>query len=268
MKVIDLIGAKPVKGDCGVELEVELSDRGVYPEPNAKWRMEYDGSLRGNAYEFVMRKPLPLEASKVAVREVYDCIKATGSDILDTGRAGTHVHVNVQDLSLIELYNFICCYLIVEELITETCGKYRQGNLFCLRAVDANNLVDTIEESLKHLNPLDHYNTDSIRYAAMNLKAIPQYGSLEFRAMGTITDPDTICDWASLLIAIRDNSKKYQSPVEIYQSFSVGGEEAFLTSLLKEKSDRFMHKGWKEKLKTGVRLSQYIAYTTNWEKFQ
>jgi hypothetical protein len=260
---------KKQAGMCGVELEVELSNLRRDVIPYEGWRSERDGSLRGDSYEFVMKAPLAFDEAKQSVTDMFNNIKLNGATIKDTGRAGTHVHLNVQEFSIPQLFILICCYLIVEELITEKCGKYRQGNLFCLRAKDASYIVDFLERNMMYDNPITRFNTDKIRYSAMNLKAVPQYGSLEFRAMGTITALEPVLYWIGLLEDLHNAVKLFDSPLEIYESFSMDGEEVFLEKVFGSKArDLMRSKGWKDKLKGGIRLSQSLAYTTDWNRFE
>ncbi len=100
------------------------------------------------AKQWSMRRPVePAEAYK-ALATLSHSFQENGSQIEDSGRAGVHVHVNCQELNIIQLYNFITLYLIFEDSLVKWCGPDRVGNLFCLRAKDAEWLLFNLAGAL------------------------------------------------------------------------------------------------------------------------
>ena len=99
-------------GDFGVEVEVEATSFDTMPRLNC-WKSVHDGSLRGESAEFVFRNPLPLDKTIGEVVKLYSYLKECG--IKDSGRAGVHVHVNVNTLTVVQLLNLIAMWMIVEE---------------------------------------------------------------------------------------------------------------------------------------------------------
>lgn len=254
------------KGDLGIEIEVEGAN---LPAPPAYWRREEDGSLRGgeNA-EYVFRKPLTLEQAHSALMQLGEAYKANNSRIDDSVRAGIHVHVNVQDLSLIELFNFITVYVVLEEILVDHCGEGRQGNLFCLRAMDAGYLISTIRRAIAK-RQFRVLGNDELRYSSMNVKSLSTYGSLEFRAMRGTSDMDKIYDWAKLLLNLREVAKTFYDPKAVIQGFSEGEAAGFIYRCLGEQAEAFL--GDPEvlrKVKSGMRRAQDIAYACNWEMYR
>ena len=255
-----------VKGDVGVEIEVE----GARLPAGAKgWRREQDGSLRGEeSAEYVLSKPLTTEGLKVALKELAHQYERNDSRIDDTIRAGVHVHVNVQELNIIQLYNYLTLYFIFEELLTKFCGNTREGNLFCLRACDAEYLIEQLRYAARN-RKFGLLVSDELRYAAVNVKALGNYGSLEFRAMRSTKDFNIIQTWAEILVRLREVAKGYFEPTDIINGFSEGEAEGFLTRVFGPYADLFLgYKDYKACLVRGMRIAQEVAFCTNWQYFR
>lgn len=267
--VVDWFHLSPevlTKGMVGIEIEVE----GVnLPPPPTLWRREEDGSLRGEeSGEYVFKNPLSLDLAKVALDNLSKAYKKHETVVDDTVRAGVHVHVNVQDLSIVELYNMMTVYLILENVLIKYCGEGREGNLFCLRAMDAPYILYMLKQAVRR-REFRNLVDDDLRYSSMNVKALGQYGSLEFRAMRGTRDLDKIYTWACMLYNLRDFAKKFTDPKDILNGFSEGDGYIFLRDAVGDNIHLF--DDWIDEipqlLKSGVRCAQEVAYSVNWQAF-
>jgi hypothetical protein len=259
MRMIEMLNVEPKVGEIGIE--VELEGEGLPKRHTASWRVEGDGSLRGESIEMVLKTPVKRISMQAKLREFEKAIK--GARIEDSGRAGIHIHINIQELTSRELAQFMCLYLVFENTLVEWCGQGRVGNLFCLRCEDAPGLLDQLQLAFKS-EDWQHLNTDELRYASMNAKAVCTYGSLEFRAMRSTRDIRLISQWAKMLLAIKDKAVKFNSPMEIVEGLSLRGVEAFYDDVvggfpgLKFRNTDLM---------TGVRNAQQLAYARqDWGK--
>lgn len=251
-------------GDVGIEIEVE-GER--LPKLQKYWKNEHDGSLRGpENIEYVLERPMTLKDARVALKYLSVQYNQHDSDVHDSVRAGTHVHVNVQKLNIVELYNFMTIYLILEEVLVKGCGPTREGNLFCLRAGDADYLLNQLQYAAGHKDFRALY-SDQLRYSSMNVKALGTYGSLEFRAMRGTRDLDAIYNWASLLVGLREFAKTFQNPEKIIEGFSEGQARGFLQEALGEQAEKYMYEGFERMLCDGMRRAQDVAYCVNWDNF-
>src|SRR3546814_18812942 len=95
-------------------------------------------------------------------------------------------------LTMTQLYSFMTVYLILENVLVGWCGHSRCGNLFCLRASDAEWLLTSIRAAAEGRTFKHSLHSDNLRYASMNVKALGDYGSLEFRAMRGTREMDWI----------------------------------------------------------------------------
>lgn len=251
-------------GDVGIEIEVEGRN---LPFVEKFWRNEQDGSLRGEeSREYVLAEPLSLKDARLALAYLDAQYKANDTVVDDSVRAGVHVHVNVQDLNMIELYNFMTLYLILEEVLVKWCGPHREGNLFCLRAGDADFLIGQLQNVAESRN-FHELHSDQLRYSSMNVKALGTYGSLEFRAMRGTRDLGLIHQWATVLVGLREVAKGFESPEKIIEGFSEGEAKGFLIKALGEHHKAFQCEGYERMLCDGMRRAQDVAYCVDWNDY-
>lgn len=252
--------------DIGLEIEVEGRD---LPIPPAFWRCDRDGSLRGEeSMEYVLDAPMNLKGVNAALVHLKECYKANKTRVDESVRAGVHVHINCQHLTLTELYCFITLYLVLENILLKFCGKWREGNLFCLRCKDAEWLLYRLVQAAKTKRLLECFHDDNMRYGSMNVKALGDYGSLEFRAMRSTKDFGAIEDWVTILYQLREAAKEFKSPVQIIEQVSQVGPKTFLSRCLGDYAGYFnVLPEVSDLLYEGVELAQCVAYSVNWDKW-
>lgn len=267
MLVKDAMGipAKRIsKNDIGLEIEVEGRN---LPYPDKYWRCDKDGSLRGEeSMEYVLINPMSLLEVKSALNHLSKSYQLANTRVDETVRAGVHVHINCQHLSLTELYTFMTLYLVLENILIKYCGEWREGNLFCLRCQDAEWSLYRLIQAAKSRRFLHAFADDNMRYSSMNVKALADYGSLEFRAMRSTKDLKAIEDWVTILYHLRDASKEFTTPIKVIEEVSRIGCKAFLMKCLGVYSEFFNKLADVEGLLyEGIELAQSLAYCVNWD---
>lgn len=257
-----LFNLNHVQGDVGVEIEVEGRN---LPKYLNYWRVTGDGSLKGEEnLEYVLAKPVPIDDLKGRLEYLKDMFIHKKARFDDTYRAGVHVHINVQSLTVKELFNFITTYLVVEDLLLTFCATHRRGNHFCLRASEAGYLPDLIWTAVERQD-LSLLATDDIRYSSINLKPLMTYGSVEFRAHESTFDFDKIDTWAKILFQIRQASLEFGCPRKIMEEVSVGGYEGFVRKIFGPHADFFLAQpDWDKMVRKGILVAQDIAYSRDW----
>lgn len=265
-KVREIFGMRPQVGDAGVEIEVEGRRLPVVLEKY--WRVERDGSLRGpENWEYVMQKPASLEGVGQALRFLDDAYQDCDSEVHETVRAGVHVHINCQQMNMVQVYNMIVLYMTLEELMVEYCGEFRQGNLFCLRAKDAEYLPMFLA-GVAQQGRWDRLYTDKVRYGSLNVASLRKYGSLEFRAMRGTRDLEVVHTWTDMLLRIREAACKFKTPDEVISAMSLSGPVDFIRDVLGDKAGELLQfDDIERKVYEGVRISQEVAFATQWHKF-
>lgn len=264
--IADFFGVSAVKDGREVGIEIEMEGEALpTSSPPTGWKAEADGSLRGNSCEMVFRRPEPRQEIRGRLSALSSYMKKIGTRLAETDRCGVHIHVNVQEFSMQQTFNFILLYLLFEEVLVHYCGETREGNLFCLRAKDASHLIQQLR-ICKAKGRLDLIANDTFRYASINMAALSKYGSLEFRALKTPDDIMEIEDWANMMLALKDYSIKIGDAREIVEGFSMTGEKAFLRRVFGSAlAKKLQCDGYEAMLRDGARRIQDICYTKSAE---
>ncbi len=261
MLIREQFGIAPKKQMPGrdIGIEVEMEGQPLPMDPPIGWRMEADGSLRGQSCEFVLNKPVPRAEKKKYLTNLAKCLIEAGTKQVDSDRCGVHIHVNIQELTTSQAMNFVTLYLIFEDLMVHYCGDEREGNLFCLRACDADMMLQMLR--ICHLREsLNEMANDHFRYASVNIAAVAKYGSLEFRALKTPKNVMDIEEWIDLILAIKDHSMAFETPKQMVESFSKIGAEKFLKNCFGDLGRLITCKGYEKMILEGVRRVQDVAY--------
>lgn len=270
----NILGLNPTNGDYGIEIECEGvclpgTQARVSKAMSGWWRLEHDPSLKSRmeAWEYVMKKPASLKECRTALNVLQKEYDKNASVIDETDTSGVHVHVNVQEYTIKELYTLMILYLILEELVITFCGPSREGNHFCLRAKDAEYNIYLLSKSLR-LKNLKFLNTEDIRYSSINPLSLFKYGSLEFRAMRGTGNLDAIYVWVEILDQIKKSAKAFPSPLEILFSYSKDGEQTFIQNVLGKFSVLFENIPNRNiMIRDGVQRIQSLVYLTDWDSF-
>jgi hypothetical protein len=265
-KVHEVFGIEPKLGSLGIEVEVEGKAK-LPVQINDRWRVHNDGSLRGEAKEYVFAKPLNKGEAYEEVGLLYDMLEGK---INDSMRAGVHVHVNCLHLTVQQLFTAMAAYYCLESLLTEDAGEERQGNLFCLRLSDADYVNTGIMSTLTSKdfgNDGGIFYNENLRYGAMNLVSLSKFGSLEFRALRTPLEGERVVEWADTLLCLVTNAvKHYPNPAVLLQSMSANGGAEVVIKLLGLHAEKQLSKpNFEESLYEGIRQIQHWVFMNNWE---
>lgn len=276
-----LLGKKEVKGDVGIEIEVEGNKfpkheyegyEAVDPHFIPKtWDYHRDGSLRGadNA-EYVLRKPLKFGEVEKAVKDLWKMFEDYGTVLDDSNRTSVHVHLNVQQWYINRLCSFMCLYFSVEELLTAMCGDHRVGNLFCLRAKDAPGIISEIRKFFVKNGSYKFSN--GMHYAGFNSSPLHRFGSVEIRTLQGCKDPAEIIQWVQILQRLYDLSEEYTDPRQVIEGFSGEGPMGYAERVLGPffgtviSRSGMSYSEINNSLYDGIRLAQDLSYCMDWSK--
>lgn len=247
--------------EIGIEIEVE--GRGLPRNGLTGWAIHEDGSLRGESAEYVFRNPEPRAMVPTRLQLLDAKLREVNAVVNQSYRTSVHVHMNARNLLIKQIYNWIMLYVICEDILGEFAGNERIGNLFCLRAKDAQYFLEQLRQAIERDN-ITLLRSDNLRYSAVNPLALFNHGSLEFRALRGTTDIEVIQQWVNLLTAIKDAATNFENPIQIVQSFSERGADGFAQNIFERSQIDLFGRGWQEKLHNGVQLIQHIAYTHDW----
>lgn len=256
-----------------IGLEIEAEGTHLFNTPFKYWSCKSDGSLRHiieegvehPPVEYVLKSPLNRDEVFKALKYLEAKLQASNSSIVMSSRTSVHVHVNCQEMTVRELYKFICLYMIFEEILVDWSGPERAGNLFCLRAKDSDYYIKMLEDSLRNKN-FKLWN-ENVRYAACNVASISKFGSLEFRSLRGTVDVDLIMTWIDILLLIKSKAEEFENPVEIVEKFNEVGPLPFFRQIFSDTKLRNLFKDiplLSNKLWDGLRMVRDVAYATDW----
>lgn len=256
-------------GNYGVEIEME-GDKLPRPGRSAlfdkMWRVEKDGSLKaGENFEYVFNKPMTLAGTRAALTSLDAMLRENKSTVFDTGYAGVHVHLNVQNFNKMELVTLATLWYILEDHIVAWCGEGRVGNQFCLSSGDAEGVLYNLFEAVTKKD-WRHLNTDEIRYAALNWNSLFKYGSIEFRCMSSTRDMDRIYRFVQIIDRLSNISKDFETPVQVISALSmIDNDNEFIKHIMGEFADELYNE--KLSLYKTARQIQALVFKVDWPAF-
>lgn len=223
-----------VAGDIGLELEVEaqnLPNTGalaaiIAPETRAFWVAKGDGSLRGEAAEYVLSHPANITEAEYLLQGLWEVFARTGTRFNLSNRCSTHVHCNASGKKVNEITSIIALWTTLEELMVNWCGKQRKTNHFAITSKDSSAIISTW---LRFLRDGRWDMNDGFKYTALNLLPLRRFGSVEFRAGNAYDRYQPILDWTKFVHSLtRVASTRFANPQDITAALSeLGGRELF-----------------------------------------
>lgn len=205
-------GYVPIYKEGNVGIEIEVEGRSL-PIVGGHWTTKEDHSLRGEAKEYVLREPLTTDKLPNALIHLEKGLAK--SQLQMSHRTSVHVHMNCEKLFAQEVYNLIALFFFFEEFLISFSGEERKGNMYCLKCSDAEYLPMRICQTLIEQQYFSGLAGDDIRYSALNLKAISQFGSAEFRSFRGTTSANEILEWVAILTDLIKATEKFNNPLEI-----------------------------------------------------
>lgn len=267
-----------VDADVGIEVEAEMNryyselhsldsdDERVFSKC---WKYKADYSLKKNGVEFIS-KPLYRSEVPTALTELdIELEKSTSHNFADlfydSVRASTHIHVNMQNNTMLEFFKLLAVYYPLENLITKYCGSSREGNLFCLRFCDVDNIQSRLLEYAVGKNGINNLRTDNLRYAALNFQSLFKFGTVEFRTMRTPGDLQEISKWVNTLLDFKEKAIGVKSFVEIPYKISGMGAEHWAKEMLGEEFvSEYKYPNMEMDIMRNMRQMQIIYHKFQW----
>lgn len=203
--------------NVGIEIELEGIPKSVYEHTFSYWRIDNDGSLRDGGAEFVFRQPLAGIDVENALTEFSKYLSSLRVKPVTSDRTSVHVHLDIRDLTINQLFNLIVIYAFIEKPLMKMCGSSRMDNNYCVPLYKINS--DNFLYRIGRLNDERQF-TDGVysfgeseRYSACNLASIAKYGSIEFRGLHGTYDTTEILDWINIILMIK------QAAISVEDSF-------------------------------------------------
>lgn len=211
-----LHGAAPSLGTrFGIEVEVE-GMRGMHyrldgdgPFNTGKyWRCTKDGSLRNYGVELVTRGGIQEVNLGAAIQELAsDLAPSEDGAPSFSARTSTHVHVNIQDLSCLQVLALVVIAAGLEPLLQECIAPERRTNLFCIPLHMCSTMRSSLRSCYVNLDSgprsaMEHLSTIG-KYSSINTGRLYDLGTLEFRGMHGADDLEHLTAWCAVLSRVR-----------------------------------------------------------------
>lgn len=188
----------PCKNDfIGIEIELE-NHYGDYIN-NPYWTYKEDGSLRNHGIEYVTTKGIQVKHCREALEQLFSAIPDATET---TSRTSIHIHMNVLDLTLEELYDFLITYTILEKSLYNFAGPKRYYNIYCV-PIQESSFIQSYLHHTKLDTKLRHLILQWNKYSGLNLATIQQFGTIEFRHLKGTLDIEKILNWIRLVFSIK-----------------------------------------------------------------
>lgn len=179
----------PVDSDelIGIEVEVEGVRQSI-PEELNFWELKDDGSLRNSGTEFVTQA-IPARCAPYALEQLFG-----GTKFSCTPRTSVHIHLNVQDFTVDQLYNLVIMYSLFEKLLYGYVGRNRAKNIFCVPILETY-LVDFLMKN--------GWTFRWEKYTGLNLGRLRDLGTVEFRHMHGTSNVKKLVGWINLICSLK-----------------------------------------------------------------
>lgn len=196
----------------GVECEYEKVMNRDLPTKKAwsrHWVYHDETSLKDHGAEYAFVSPLFGSDAQKALEGIV--AHATESKWACTKRTGLHVHLDVRNMGGPTLLGLALLYALYEPAIYKWVGDDRDFSVFCLPWYRAeggvhsaasvlrsviNDTAAGTQETLLTLEGVD-------RYAGLNLRAMLEHGSVEFRQLRMTHKYPRIIDWINIIMSLK-----------------------------------------------------------------
>lgn len=259
-------------GWFGLELEVEAT--AVLPiVENGGWTTKADDSLRFVGREYVTTRPMSDKLAKLEmiIGGLVNKINNESMGLIkDSPRTSFHVHMNTYHLTPIQVLNVATLYWLLEPCLVSYCGKPREGNLFCLRLQDAEDILHNIVREIKANNVMLSRGDNETKYAGLNILPVNRLGTIEFRCMRASYEAQDLVDWVATIAMIRDVALEYNSPRDICDMFYKSNKAALIERTCRPRvaAHIFSLPDWQKRILTNEALLNSFAYANNWKSVE
>lgn len=182
--ILDLVSVTKQEGKFGVEVEVETNNDSsvLFSKVSSDLLLTHDDSLRSNyPFEAIFRNPKNLVDAIETVEKLYDLFEETNIEILDTGRSGTHVHVNVQNFTVDQVLTFAFYWYLIEPILIEYSGSVRKNSMFAVPFSESQESIEHVAMNYPLANPFYALEESLYKYSSLNFCPINRFGSIETR---------------------------------------------------------------------------------------
>lgn len=216
----------------GVEVEVDSDQafRSVFPSVDSSvWVRHHDGSLN-NGFEFTLARPMAGNELGHAIHHLF----APPAEFYRTFTGSTHIHMDMleEEVTLDVLRTLVLLVYVLEpmlfqagDLSREWCGysnSLKAAQPMLLSVLFSDSVADSFLQTYSRGSRLG-------RYYGLNLAALTDYGSLEFRYFPTATTAEELVGWVNMVQAFKKAALEIGTPANL--AAIISNEESYQNML-------------------------------------
>jgi hypothetical protein len=219
--------------EFGVELELEgfgAELMGAMAMKKAgSWVAHNDPSLRGDATELVLKRPMSFEEfTKKALPEFTTLKEESGFKPLLSNRCSVHVHLDFSHKTVYALCKFMTLYALMEDFFFRARGPERLGNHFCISLRENARFSEAFVKAIE-TQTFRAFSNENFRYMALNINSLWKFGSVEVRLHAGEANEERILSWVACLKEMLDFSTAFNvTPDDIIRQSSMHGLSDFI----------------------------------------
>lgn len=223
----------PPNCEIGVELELEGFGADLMGamalRKGGSWVAHNDPSLRGDATELVLKRPMSFEEfTKKALPEFVALKEESNFKALLSNRCSVHVHLDFAHKTVYALCKFLTLYALLEDFFFRARGPERLGNHFCISLRENARFSEAFIKALE-TQSFRAFSNENFRYMALNINSLWKFGSVEIRLHAGEADQSRILSWVACLKEMLDFSTAFNfTPDEIIRQSSMHGLSDFI----------------------------------------
>lgn len=241
------LSCHPTLGDrrlFGVEIELEgvpwdressepMRRLGL-TEFSEHWRITHDGTLRNQGAEFVSRN---IQSQKSLRTSLHKMMKQLHDQhpVEQSLRTSSHIHIDVRELSAIQLSIFLLLLVQREQELFTIGGVGRERSPFC---VPCNNPIATVclldralvRRGISTSLSRTRVSHQSLKYSAINPEPISSKGSVELRHFNPIIKGAVFVRITNIILECYERAIGFDADAEVPLSRLIGRESNDLIS--------------------------------------
>jgi len=225
------------------------------------WKTTEDGSLRNHGIEFISCKIWGEDINE-ALDQLNYAIKQSGNVPDFSERTSLHIHLDVRNLTNIELYNLVVLVLIFEKMLVRYCGSSREENVFCLPFYVAGTVLPNISD-ISGESPEQIFGAlrGGTKYNGFNILPVTTQGSVEFRYHPGTLSKERIKEWINIIYCLKRECRKVDNIEELPTLISTIGVETYMRRVFGNLTTVLSYNNIFEEIVEGIRLAQdFIHY--------
>lgn len=177
------------------------------------WRATYDGTLRNGGVEFVSRD---IQSQKSLRTSLHRMMKEVYSlyDVQESLRTSSHIHVDIRNLSTIQLGIFLLNLVVREEELYVVGGEGRETSPFCVPCNNPIGIITLIDRAFlrRGISTPGQRSTIasmSLKYSGINPEPVSRMGSVELRYFNPIVKGAVFVRITNIILECYEKAASY-----------------------------------------------------------